>query len=362
MSFRLAAAVLLLASTRAAAQLRLPDLGLPKGTPPPAAEAVPIDPDEERTNFSYGEMDSRLEKTVLGRKKRGRRAPPKTGVTPADRVDDGKIRYIVVHSACGTYEGSIEHLLKKPTAAHFIVSRQGDVTRMVRIKDIAMHVKNPAIRAESVGIETETGISRAPWFTPQDWDPEETWKMYSSLAWLIRAVAKEARVPRDEAHILGHEEVDRGMRDAHTDPGPYFYTQVYPAFAARFPGEGVTPRAFLMKLVRDDAPPALALETDGQGRRLVVTDREGLGVERARLYRVDGKKQTLLKTWTPPERGLPPASVPLELPSEPGTYSIEAADLVGNVSRARLTLEARAADASDAPDVPGGTDVRIRLL
>lgn len=303
-----------------------------------------LDPAYQRTNFSYGEINSRMERIVLGRpRRRGRRGnPPKTGVTPADRVDRGEIKYIVIHSACGTYKGSIEWLLKRPTAAHFIVSRNGDVTRMVDIKNIANHVKNPVIRDASVGIETETGHPTPPVFRPEDWDPAQAWRMYASLAWLIRAISNEAGVPRDEQHIIGHLEADKGIPNAHTDPGPYYYDHVYPDFEQRFPGQNVTPREFLMKLVNDDQPPKIYRSTTTPEDLIRVVSTDKLGVASVRIYGVSSGVQpppVPAARWDAPEQGLPPWRVELPAPKTPGVYVVEAHDLVGNVTAARFRVD-----------------------
>lgn len=306
-------------------------------TPPPSvppqgpAEDPELDALEKRVNFSYGEMTSRLEKIVIGRSRR------RTGAEPADRVEKGGIRYIVIHSACGAYDGIIDHLLRNPVAAHFVVGKSGDVTRMVAIKNLARHVKNPVIEAASVGIETETGIPKAPWFVPGDWDPGTRWRMYASLAWVIRAVAKEAGVPRDTEHIIGHVEADRGIPGAHTDPGDYFYKASYPLFEDRFPGQGVTPQKYLMMLVNDDAPPRVERSTASAGA-IRVRDLEHLGVSRVRVLPSGDAAAKPVHAWAAGPKGMPPFRVEVPAPAAPGDYQIEAYDLVGNMTRAALRV------------------------
>ncbi|MDE2510966.1 MAG: N-acetylmuramoyl-L-alanine amidase, partial [Elusimicrobia bacterium] len=144
----------------------------------------------------------------------------------------------------------MSHLLSSRSATHFIVCRDGQVTRMVRIEDIAIHVKNRAIDDASVGIETESGSPAPPYFIHGDWDPILYWRMYASIAWLVRAVAKETALPRDRAHIITHREADLGIPGAHVDPGPDFDGTAdpaapgapavpYDALSLRFPGENV---------------------------------------------------------------------------------------------------------------------------
>jgi hypothetical protein len=378
MRIRAAAAALFLAQAAAAqtppepAKIRdiLQRVGMP------AADATLVDipivhgreldddelaPEDQRTNFAYGDIDARLEKTVIGRGKKKRKV--KSGVTPADRVENGKIKYIVVHSSLGTYNGTIGHLDSKPQAVHFVVGLNGDVTRMVELKDIGLHVKNDEINAVSVGIETESFTrSPKPYRTKKgklvippldwksnDWDPDITWRMYSSLAWLIRAISKECGVPRDLEHVIGHREADLLERDGHTDPGPFFYDKVYPAFEARFPGEGVTPRAYLMRLINDDEPPKIHVGQTPAGSVIAARDGSRTGVAKLVLYKLQGIVATPVQTWTAPEHGLPPSSASLPMPPAAGDYRAEAFDLVGNVTRARFTVPEPASVTNNLP-------------
>lgn len=357
--FTLLAALALTASAqnleRAAAAFGHPGLiqdvpPLPGGvelSPPPPPPAQDLELEEGQVNFEYAEMVDRFEQlrrtVVRGKKKRRRRISIPTGVTDADRVDDGAVKKIVIHASggAGSCDGSVSHLLNAKTAAHFIVCRDGRVTRMVRVEDIANHVKNDRIDRESVGIETESGHPKPPYFRDSDWSPETYWKMYASLAWLIRAISKEAGVPRDRASIITHEESDRGIRGAHTDPGPHFDAGTDPAFEKRFPGASVTPRDFLMRLVTDDAPPKLlrrALAGGGEG--VEVKDAEQLGLAHIRVWRLDeaGKPSVKVDEWFAPKTGLPPTSRLVAAPTEPGAYRIVARDLVGNTSAALLRV------------------------
>jgi hypothetical protein len=300
-------------------------------------------PEDGQINFEYAEMVDRMEKmsrTVIGRNKKKRRI--ETGVTPADRVDAGQVRYIVLHASggatgkSGSCEGSVSWLLSQKTAAHFMVCRDGRVIRMVKIENIANHVKNSGIDAASVGIETESGQpgSLNP-FVQADWSPNDYWRMYASMAWLIRAIAKETDLPRDRAHVITHEEADRGMPRAHVDPGPIFDRGTYPEFDARFPGQAVTPREYLMRLVDDDVPPQIwMVASAGSGDQVEVRDTNALGLAHIRVWKLDaaGKPGTLIQDWSAPVSGLPPVSLKVGVPSVPGSYRVVARDLVGNTS------------------------------
>jgi N-acetyl-anhydromuramyl-L-alanine amidase AmpD len=116
---------------------------------------------------------------------------------------------IVVHVTQGSYAGTISWF-KNPAAdvsAHYVVrSSDGQITQMVREKDIAWHARsaNPT----SVGIEHEGFVSQPSWFTDA---------MYRSSAALVRNIADRRGIPKDRAHIVGHSEVPG---NDHTDPGP----------------------------------------------------------------------------------------------------------------------------------------------
>lgn len=305
-------------------------------------------PEDGQLNFEYAEMVDRMEKlgrTVIGRNKKKRRIV--TGVTPADRVEAGAIKYIVLHASGGATgkpracEGSVSWLLSQKTAAHFMVCRDGRVIRMVKIENIANHVKNGAVDRASVGIETESGQpDNSNPFILSDWDPRAYWRMYASIAWLTRAIAKETNLPRDRAHVITHEEADRGLARAHVDPGPFFENGRYPEFDARFPGEAVTPREFLMRLVADDVAPQLWMVAAAGADEVEVKDTNLLGVAHVRVWRENaaGKVTDLMHEWSAPVSGMPPVSVKIPVPDIPGSYRVVARDLVGNTSAALVKV------------------------
>lgn len=347
--------------------------GFEAGVAAPALVSVSIPPAEAHSpadgqvNFEYAEMVDRMEKmsrTVIGRKKK---RLVDSGVTPADRVDAGSIKYIVLHASGGatgkpgSCENSVSWLLSQKTAAHFMVCRDGRVIRMVKIENIANHLKNPDINKASVGIETEAGQpgSRNP-FVRSDWDPQSYWRMYASMAWLIRAIAKETDLPRDRAHIVTHEEADRGLPRAHVDPGPFFDSGAYPEFDARFPGQAVTPREYLMRLVADDAPPQIwMVASAGSGDQVEVKDTNSLGLAHIRVWRLDaaGEVSTLIQEWSASVTGMPPVSLRIDVPLEPGAYRFVARDLVGNTSAALVKVPE-----IGPGDVPVASNSRFNLV
>jgi hypothetical protein len=119
------------------------------------------------------------------------------------------ITTIVVHVTQGSYAGTISWF-KNPSAkvsAHYVIrSSDGQVTQMVAEKDTAWHVRteNPY----TIGIEHEGWVDQPSWFTDA---------MYRSSAALTRNIADRRGIPKDRAHIKGHNEMPN---NDHTDPGP----------------------------------------------------------------------------------------------------------------------------------------------
>lgn len=317
-----------------------------------AVQDPALDPEAGQINFDYAEMVDRMEKmsrTVIGRKgKKKVTRRIETGVTPADRVEAGGIKYIVLHASGGATgkphacEGSVSWLLSQKTAAHFMVCRDGRVIRMVKIENIANQVKNEEVDKAAVGIETESGHpDPRNSFVQEDWNPAAYWRMYASMAWLVRAIAKETNLPRDQAHVITHEEADRGIARAHVDPGPFFQSGTYPEFDARFPGQSVTPREYLMRLVADDVPPQIwMVASGGAGDQVEVKDTNGLGLSHIRVWKLDaaGKPSKLIQDWSAPVAGMPPVSYQVPVPLEAGSYRVVGRDLVGNTSAALVKV------------------------
>ncbi|MFH0902556.1 MAG: N-acetylmuramoyl-L-alanine amidase [Pseudomonadota bacterium] len=127
--------------------------------------------------------------------------------------------FVVVHVAQVSYQGCIDWF-RNPRAgvsAHYVVSRTGQVTQMVKEKDTGFHIGTSLGRL-AVGIEHE-GFVEDPgaWFTDT---------MYQASADLIRDITQRWGIPRDRCHVIGHDEVPNpdapcqfGGPERHTDPG-----------------------------------------------------------------------------------------------------------------------------------------------
>jgi N-acetyl-anhydromuramyl-L-alanine amidase AmpD len=167
-----------------------------------------------------------------------------------------QVRFVVIHVTEGTYVGSVAWL-RDPRAhasVNFVVSREGRVSELVPLHDIAWHAGNWAYNLRSVGIENAGYVDDPAGFPMRE---------YKATARLAATIARRSLIPIDRRHIIGHSEVpdpndplQGGGIDGHTDPGPYWKWGLF------------------MKLVRDDAFPERALK-----RRHV-----GLQVESSTLY------------------------------------------------------------------------------
>ena len=122
----------------------------------------------------------------------------------------GQITTIVVHTVQGSYKGCISWF-QNPAAkvsAHFVLGKNGEVTQMVKEKDIAWHVGSA--NGYTVGIEHEGFVSDANWVTP---------KMLDASAKLSCYLVKKYGLTATKTHIKGHVELPN---QTHTDPGKYW--------------------------------------------------------------------------------------------------------------------------------------------
>ncbi len=179
---------------------------------------------------------------------------------------------IVIHDIEGT-SGEAIRWFRNPQAqvsSHYVVDgHTGQVTQMVRERDIAWHAGDHVTNFRSIGIEHEGFAYRPGFFNPLE---------YEASAHLVRAIALRYGIPRDRTHIIGHFEVPDtahpghfGGRNGHTDPGPYWDWDYFMALVRDdaalaqggvpaapiilHPGEAV-PASFVLSNTGDDAWPA----------------------------------------------------------------------------------------------------------
>ncbi len=140
----------------------------------------------------------------------------------ADREANGlDVRYIVIHNTETSYNEAIDIFLNPLSyvSAHYVIrSSDGDITQMVRSKDVAYQAGNWFINTHSIGIEHEgVAIEGATWYTEA---------MYRASARLVRYLADKYNIPLDRAHIIGHDDVPgisaTSQRNMHWDPGPFW--------------------------------------------------------------------------------------------------------------------------------------------
>lgn len=145
----------------------------------------------------------------------------------ADREANGlDIRYIVIHDTETSYQEAIDIFANPLTyvSAHYVIrASDGDITQMVRTKDVGYQAGNWYINTHSIGIEHE-GHARegAAWYSEA---------MYRASARLVRYLAARYGIPLDRGHIIGHDDIPgisaASQRGMHWDPGPYWDWEHY---------------------------------------------------------------------------------------------------------------------------------------
>lgn len=132
----------------------------------------------------------------------------------------GDISKVVIHTMEGTYAGSISWFqnCSASVSAHYnIRSSDGEITQMVQEEDVAWHAGHWDTNKASIGIEHEGYVSQ-----PDTWYTDA---MYRASAALVRDICDRYGIPKDRAHIIGHNEVPGcstaggGGSGCHTDPG-----------------------------------------------------------------------------------------------------------------------------------------------
>jgi hypothetical protein len=141
--------------------------------------------------------------------------------TVANRESDYPINYVVIHTTQGSYSGTI-NWFQNPSASvssHYVIrSSDGQITQVVREKDVAWHAGNWTYNTQSIGIEHEGFVDNPSWYTDS---------MYRASAALTRNVCLKYGIPMTRSRVIGHSEVPGAT---HTDPGPNwnwtFYMQL----------------------------------------------------------------------------------------------------------------------------------------
>ncbi len=129
----------------------------------------------------------------------------------------GQIKKVIVHTVQGSYAGCISWFQNPSSnvSAHFVVSKNGEVTQMVKEKDIGWHVGSE--NGYTVGIEHEGWVSDPAYVTPA---------MRSASAALTCYLLKKYGLPADRVSVMGHVELPK---QTHTDPGKHWPWDAYMA-------------------------------------------------------------------------------------------------------------------------------------
>lgn len=156
-----------------------------------------------------------------------------------------RIDRIVLHVMEGTQSGTIDWFRKGrdvravPTAAHYLISRMGDVCQMVPDHLKCYHANS--FNSRSLGIEHEGWtdglwrVGKKPWAILDSIFPTE---MLAASAEIVRILCVKFDIPMNRHHIIGHYEVPGAT---HTDPGPLWSWSDYMALVTD--GGAVAPGA-----------------------------------------------------------------------------------------------------------------------
>ena len=145
-----------------------------------------------------------------------------------NRPHDGlKINSIVIHDGEGSCE-AIVNAFKDPrhyASAQYVVCKDGTVYQMVRTQDLPWHAGNWYFNMHAIGIEHEGSAATG--------GTDYTNALYRSSAELVKYLTARFSIPRDRAHIIGHDNVpavkDSQVAGMHYDPGPFWNWQSYMA-------------------------------------------------------------------------------------------------------------------------------------
>lgn len=172
---------------------------------------------------------------------------PTSCTKKCDATRDGNIvQYVVIHDTEGGWNASVATLQNDPNkSVQYIVGEDGRVAQFLTEEKTAWHAGNYHYNQRSIGIE-HVGYSTKPF-------PEAE---YASSARLVDYLLTKYELPRDRAHVIGHDQIPNGNKIAlssepcadspkacqsnvayggaahHTDPGIW----EWPTFMVRFGG------------------------------------------------------------------------------------------------------------------------------
>jgi MYXO-CTERM domain-containing protein len=119
-----------------------------------------------------------------------------------------KVELIVIHDTEGNWNASVATLQNDPNkSVQYIIDVDGRVGQFVTEETTAWHAGNFNFNQRSVGIE-HVGFATKPFPEP----------LYAASAKLTDYLATKYQVPKDRAHIIGHDQVPNGNRIAQASP------------------------------------------------------------------------------------------------------------------------------------------------
>jgi N-acetyl-anhydromuramyl-L-alanine amidase AmpD len=131
--------------------------------------------------------------------------------TVSSRPSEYPVQYVIIHVTQVTFAvtlGIFQNPAKKVSAHYVVRSSDGAVAQCVQERNVAWHAGNWDYNTRSVGIEHEGWVDQPKYFTHA---------LYEQSAALTASVCDRYGIPKDRAHIIGHNEVPGAT---HTDPGP----------------------------------------------------------------------------------------------------------------------------------------------
>ncbi|MGZ3416740.1 MAG: N-acetylmuramoyl-L-alanine amidase [Polyangiales bacterium] len=110
------------------------------------------------------------------------------------------VKYVVIHDTEGGWDASVSTLQNDPgKSVHYIIGQDGRLGQFVNETVTAWHAGNFWYNQRSIGIE-HVGYYNKPY-------PEA---QYAKSATLLTYLTKKYSVPKDRAHIIGHDQIPNG--------------------------------------------------------------------------------------------------------------------------------------------------------
>ncbi len=121
---------------------------------------------------------------------------------------NGPIAYVVVHDTEGGWDASVATLQNDPgKSVQYIIGTDGRTAQFLAESVNAWHAGNSYYNNRSVGIE-HVGYSTKPF-------PEA---QYAKSAQMLKYLTDKYAIPKDRAHIIGHDQIPNGNKIPQSSP------------------------------------------------------------------------------------------------------------------------------------------------